>query len=193
MLLPVLFGCSRKGADNVKQMSYVVSDSLLGSAYDVPRADLIVRPPLGFEAIPDSLLAAMRGRFEQERQESPGDSIHLDQFYFDTAHKAALFVATVDGLTLQSDTGAFVAPFRLDLTQQFGADSVLSQDYRIGDVYIKDIVAQDAATVRRSLLCFAPDGDAAELQFIIPRVYYAEMKKSIESTIGSLSLTPGTR
>ncbi len=184
-----VYGCSGNDTPKTESLSFDVADSLLGPVYVVERAGIELRPPLGFEPIGDTLLVPMQQQFVKPSGYGPADSIRLAQFFFDSTTHAALVVATVGGLTAEQDTGAYVQGFRAELNRVYGAENVTSGDYMIGKILVKNFVAGDSTTVRQTLLCLVPGGDAAEMQFIIPRSEYAGLLKSLESSIGTVTTT----
>ena len=166
------------------QLGFEVVDSLLGPVYEVESARKSFHPPAGFISIPDSLFAALREEFTQ--QVSPEGKIHFVQFFFDQQHSAGLIVSTVRGLNLLTDTAAFVTRYRQAIASEYGDGLVTDGDYWVDSIYVKNFVITDSAQVRFHLLCLTLEGDALELQFVVPRPVYAELVKSLESSIGSL-------
>ena len=184
LLLVVACGSANKEGATTRQLSFEVVDSLLGSVYEVESARKSFHPPAGFLPIPDSLFAILREKFTQEV--SPEGKIRFVQFFFDQQHSAGLIVSTVRGLNLSTDTAAFVSRYRQAILAEYGEDHVTAGDYWVDSVYVKNFLVTDSAQVRFQLLCLSLEGDALELQYVVPRAVYAEIVKSLESSIGSL-------
>ena len=186
LLLPLVVACDSpdKEEATARQLSFEVTDSLLGPVYEVQSAGKSFRPPVGFVPIPDSLLGILREKFT--REVSPEGKIDFVQFFFDQQHSAGLIVSTVRGLNLTADTAAFVSRYRQAILAEYGEDHVTAGDYWVDSVYVKNFLVTDSAQVRFQLLCLSLEGDALELQYVVPRAVYPEVLKSLESSIGSL-------
>lgn len=186
LLLPLIVGCYSSGNDlsTAQRLSFDVVDSLLGPVYEVATARKSFHPPVGFVPIPDSLFEILRTRFTQEV--SPEGMIEFVRFFFDEQHSSGLIVSTVGGLNLTADTSTFIDRYRQAVLAEYGNDNVKVGDYWVDSIYVKNFVITDSMQVRFQLLCLSSEGDALELQYVVPRAVYATMVKSLESSIGTL-------
>ncbi len=186
LLLPLAVACqsSEKEQLTARQLSFDVVDSLLGPVYEVKSARKSFHPPVGFEPVPDSLHAILREKFIQEV--SLEGKVDFVQFFFDQRHSAGLIVSTVRDLNLTTDTTAFIGRYRQAILAEYGEDQVTAGDYWVDSIYVKNFLVTDSAQVRFQLLCLTLEGDALELQYVVPRAAYPSVLKSLESSIGSL-------
>ena len=186
LLLPLAVGCysSDKEPATARQLSFEVIDSLLEPVYNVESAWKSFRPPVGFVPVPDSLFAVLSEKFTQEV--SSEQKVDLVQFFFDRRHRAGLIVSTVRDLNLTTDTAAFIGRYRQAILAEYGEDHVTAGDYWVDSIYVKNFLVTDSAQVRFQLLCLTLEGNALELQYVVPRAVYPKVLKSLESSIGSL-------
>ncbi|MFH1374561.1 MAG: hypothetical protein ABII79_12275 [bacterium] len=186
LLLPLIVGCHSSGSDQstAQQLSFDVVDSLLGPICEVATARKSFHPPVDFVPIPDSLFEILHTRFTQEV--SPEGMIEFIRFFFDEQHSSGLIVSTVDGLNLTADTSIFIDKYRQAVLAEYGNDNVRVGDYWVDSIYVKNFIITDSVHVRFQLLCLSSEGDALELQYVVPRAVYATMIKSLESSIGTL-------
>ncbi len=186
LLLPLVVACyssDDKGA-TARQLSFEVVDSLLEPVYEVESAGKSFRPPVGFVPLPDSFFAILQEKFTQIV--SPEVKVDFVQFFFDKRHSAGLIVSTIHELNLTGDTVTFVENYRLSLVDTYGEDHITAGDYWVDSIYVKNFLVMDSVHVRFQLICLSTEDDALELQYVVPRAFYSDLVKSLESSIGTL-------
>lgn len=190
LLLLFVFFSACDSSDNGKtiteKLSFKVVDSLLGPVYEVETVGKSFRPPVGFKPIPDSLLKTFQDEFVTVTEEKK--IVYLLQFFFDHAHQAGLIVSVIRGLQLTSDTAAFIGNYRRSLIELYGNSNVRAGDYWIDSIYVKNFLVTDSVNVKFQLICLSSQGDALELQYFAPHIFYADLVRSFESSIGTIKL-----
>lgn len=188
LFLVALYSCESEQA-TAEHLAFEVVDSLLGPVQQMSAASLSFRPPLGFLPVPDSLLQPLQE--ELTNQVGNREGIELKHAYIDQDRGAGLLVSLIPGLRRSGDTATFVGKYRQSLARQYGAQNVKAGDFWVDNVYVKNFLVTDSVHVRIQLLCLSDEGDAAELQYVAPRVIYPDIVKTFESSIGSLNSLKG--
>ena len=190
LLLLFIFFSACDSSDNnepiTEKLSFKVVDSLLGPVYEVETVGKSFRPPAGFKPIPDSLLKTFQDELVSVTKEN--QRVDLLQFFFDQAHQAGLIVSVIRDLQLTGDTAAFIGNYRSSLIEFYGESNVRTGDYWIDSIYVKNFLITDSVNVKFQLICLSSQGDALELQYFAPHIFYADLVRSFESSIGTIRL-----
>lgn len=182
------WGCGSSDRDKptVDHLAFDVVDSLLGPVYEIESAGKSFRPPVGFEPAPDSILQMLKTTMIESIGLEPG--VELRQCFLNPVYNAGVLVAEIDGLMLSSDTATFLSRYRQSLWETYGQESVREGEYGVERVFVKNFLITDSANVHFQLICLSDSTNAVELNYFCPRVYYTELVKLFESSIGSLKL-----
>lgn len=191
LLLLAIFifaGCNNakrtEAPEPAPQLSIV--DSLLGTEYFVTTCQKSFRPPILFQPASDSILELIRYNMNLDAETE--NTLALENCFLDEAHHAGLLITVVKGLTLQSDTTAFLQEYRQSFYDLFGWANVNEKDLWIGDVFVKSFTIADSQNVHLKLLCLSQVGNALELNYFCPRELYPLLTKRIESSAASIKM-----
>lgn len=186
--LGVFCACSDEKA-TAEHLAFEVVDSLLGPVKQLNPQGMNFRPPVGFIAIPDSLVPRMEATLTARIPNREG--IELRLAYVNPQYSAGLMASLIPSLPDIADTNAFVPGYRERLLRTYGAANVTIGDYWVDSVYVQNYLVTDSAEVRIQLVCMMSGGTAVELQYIAPRGAYPILLKAFESSIGTLSSRKG--
>ncbi len=177
--------CSNNRSDKqVNDLYFNVVDSLLAPEIELGTTGWRIRPPRNLTALPESLMADFRKILSSSLKDST--RITLLGILMSEETRASLMISRIVGFNLQSDTAGFMENYRRALRNEDENQSIESGDFLHGEVYVKNILVSDSASVQFRLICFKPSDDAIELIYTTPRTVYSNFAKSIESSIGSL-------
>lgn len=179
-------GQSRNDISNREQMKFDVIDSLLGKPYEFTDAGISIRPPAAFQILPDSMLTALREKFEGVLKDS--GAVELSRMFIDRHTGAGMMIFTIRDLNLSSDTVAFVKKYKEALIDIYGSPNVVSGDYWIKEIFVKNYMITDSLNVRIQLLCRSQLNYGLEIQYYVSRDIYPKLIKTFESSIGSLKV-----
>ena len=168
------------------QLAFDVVDSLLGPVYDIPSAKISFRPPIGFEPAPDSIFSVLQATLANQIGSASGMKLQLA--FLDMKYAAGVLAAEIEGLTLKSDTAAFLDNYRRSILDLNGREGVREGEYWVDRVFVKNFLITDSLNVHFQLICLTGEAGAVELNYFCPRQFYPELIKLFESSIGSLKL-----
>jgi|WetSurMetagenome_2_1015567.scaffolds.fasta_scaffold146589_3 hypothetical protein len=182
-------GCAKDKEAQVPALGgksgFPVNSALIGAAYKIAGTDKSVHPPVNFAVAPDTILQLLQRNFEQGKGTAKG--IKLVQCFLDTIHVSGLLVTTIEGLDLSADTALFMSWYRQSLVDIYGIQNVHEGSSQVNDIVIRSFLASDSAEFRYQFLCIAPAGNAVELNFFGPRNVYAQLARSFESAVGTIT------
>lgn len=179
--------CSADDPNMIEHLQFTVVDSLLEPVFPVPGAAMQFCPPAGFSPLPDTLLAQFRAQLYAQ---TPPDTRRTDifQVFLHATHRAAVLVSLAEDLSISADPSGFVADYQQSLIETYGPNQVVSGDYLVNDVQVKNYLVSDSAHVRFQLLCLAASPPAMEVQYVVPKESYRRLLRSLESSIGTIEL-----
>jgi hypothetical protein len=186
--LIVAGGCSgQKKSKSGQNDPFSINDSLIGSEYKITGTGKSICPPINYAPAPDSVIKMLRASFEKGSGVIPG--VTLVQCFLDTSHISGLLVTVIDSLNLGADTAKFMEWYRQSLVNLFGPQNVHESNALIGDISLKSFLAIDSLNFRYQFVCLTQTGNAVELNYFGPRIFYPTLMRSLESSVGSIKST----
>lgn len=188
--LAIIIGCrgesSREESSSTDQLPIAVGTELLGQSYEIEGADIRFQPPAGFQPAADSL----RRLFAEQLQTSVAGQSKMEMVgcFLDAPHAAILLVSVIGRERRTDDTLRFFERYRHALHDVYGHEVVTENSENRGGLLVKSFRITDEASVRFQLLCRSPQGDAAELIYLIPREYYPQLMTAVNSSMASVEL-----
>ncbi len=187
ILMISLIGCSsgekKEQASTFGQMQFTVVDSLLGDTLHYEESGLMISIPRGFFPLPDSIRMMAQKSTAFLRNDTTG-SIKV---YLNQSRGSGLIVSLLTDLDLDSDTSKFLLDYYNALVQTHGEEGITVGDYWIDDVLVKNFLITDSQSVMFDLICLTKNRNAMHVQYLVPKQFYGEMIKTLESSIGSIT------
>jgi hypothetical protein len=191
ILLP---GCSRTSpqSQQPEELSFAVSDSLLGPAILIDETDTSLRPPSAFAAVSDSVLQVLRKSGLPSSEEQGAEQLRVEPgaelvaAFLDSARRAGLAVFV---RRHASHGEEYAAAYEQGLRSVSEQAEVRSGDYVVNDVYIRNFLVSSPSMIRFHLLCFSERPDATELVYFADRSSYPDLVRAFESSIGTIKQT----
>jgi len=182
----IVGGCgSSEESSSAQPMMFDVVDSLLGKECMIAESGIRFSLPVGFAIAEDSIMDMLRD--EIARHMGGDKRIKTIACYIDTANRAGILIANLDGVDVRSDTGDFVDRYRNSLQDIFGESQVREGSYLVNGVYVRNFLVSHGGMIRFQLLCQADSTGAAELVYLASQATYPYLIKRFESSMGTLS------
>ena len=136
--------------------------------------------PRGCQPIEETYLQRLRQIMEAAS--IGGKQVELVQVYSDERTGLGVVLSLVHDLRANRRALPVGEVYHQSLIEAYGAQNVRVRDYIINDVYVKNFVVQNSVNLRLQLLCLRDADRAVELQFVVPRRAYEELRASVESS-----------
>lgn len=187
MIVSVIsIGCGSGKKSGENQNKYVLDESLLGATYDVPTTGKSLRLPKSFVPLADSDLVSAKEYVRQKLGDGMG--MLLQQIYHEDSSQSTIWIYSINGLNMSTDTAAFINYYHQGLLAAFGDSNVKIDNYKVNDILIKEFIvtASEYAYMKMYLICISKNNNGLILEYNTPIMKYDTFKKAFESSISSL-------
>lgn len=181
-------GCTgtKQDTPSIERLSFDVVDSLLADTITLESSALSIRAPAEFQAVSDSVFNAMEQYFRDEIGTEA--QAHLERCLFSEDHQALMAMFAIDSTRVYPDPGEYIAVYTAAVETAYGKENVTYGEYMVNNAVVRNFMVTDSDLVRVHLLVLSTGHDAVEVQYIVPRHAYPVILKSLESSIGTLTL-----
>jgi len=174
----------KDGNDQPEEMTFQINQSLLGEKYSDRELGFSFSPPSGCKQMPEHIVQHVKG--EIQKSIVPSDSLVLEpkQFFLNEDEHFFCLLTALPMLALCDSSISFYHKVIKNSAEQ---SEVQHSTYKYNNFLIYQSLIISNKTIDFKLLIPQPDNKSFQIDYIIPKLIYANKIEVIESSIGSLS------
>ena len=187
MCCVALAGCTRQDAiPSQGSIEFRVDPARLGARYADASAQLALRAPAGWSAVPDSLIAEAMTRVRATEPAAATGRLTLVAMYRQEPEGASLAVSRFGGAMSAAARDSVALVYLRNLRAAGPTAKVDDGRFLYHGFEIVQFRAVDDRRVAFKLLVSRPSQSLVQLDYVVPRNVYSRELEAVESSIGSL-------
>jgi|GEM_PF-5189300 len=168
-------------------MLFTVDPALIGKAYTDSTHGLLFHPPVGWEAVPDSILGIFNRRMQQRDPANPQYRFTTLGVFEKTGESRVCFLTKIDNVPPTTTLEEFIVEYLDGQKRKYGQE-IKSAKFTVNNIPAVQLMISSEHAIIFELLFKNNSGQFLQLDYAVSSKVYPEVIKHIESSIGTLKL-----
>ena len=189
-ILILLFAgsCDKKAQEAPQELEFLVDKALIDSCYSDSSLKIAFCPPKGWNPLPDSTLKQARIKLERTLQPTTNIHFRLIQLFLDSTNGNFCSLTQVSVVGALPTLVHMAQIYEESLPEKFPKAQINKGRFQIENIGVIQFLILTEEQVIFKLLFATPTRSICQLDYAIARAIYPKVVRSIESSIGSLTV-----